>query len=131
MNGRVYGPTAKGKTYLAVSYHQRTARKRKDKSRWVIDEPSQFAVFGQSDAESLHFPHGQVLVGLSTNCQTKLGCDDERLAKFLAPSEGANDWHGFPVFSAEFDFSEDFLDLLEGKKIIDRTTRIRLAKSKL
>lgn len=97
----------------------------------MIDERSQFEVFGYSDDESLHFPHAQVLVGLSANCQTKLGCDNERLAKFLAPSQGANDWHGFPVFSAEFDFSEDFLDLLESKKIIDRTARIRLAKSKI
>ncbi|EKD63869.1 MAG: hypothetical protein ACD_51C00166G0002 [uncultured bacterium] len=131
MTGRSYGPTASGKSYLAVSYHQRNARKNPNKSRWKITEPHQYDVFVLSDGNKLHFPSNDVLVGLARNCEQQLGCDDERLAKFVAPAVGSSEWHGFPVFSKEFDFSEEFLDTLEERKLIDRRTRNRIVKCKL
>jgi hypothetical protein len=131
MLDRQYGPTTTGKVYLAVSYHQRTARKRPDKSRWIIKEQEQYNVFEVSDNNQLFFPDQQNLVGLKDNCSKKLGCDEERLARLVAPSFGAHEWHGFPVFSREFNFSEEFLDLLEEKQLIDRRTRNRLVKCQI
>jgi len=128
MIGRTYGPTTSGKHYLAVSYHQRTARRNPDKSRWAINERCQFELFSFSDDNKLHFPDAAVLVGLFKNCEDTLGCDAERLAKFVAPPSGSTEWHGFPVLSAEFNFTEEFLDYLEGIKLIDRRTRNRLVK---
>lgn len=131
MSNRIYGPSTNGKMYMAVSYHQKKARKNNKKSRWFVSEQEQFNIFNLSDVHELYFPEDDTLIGLQNNCSDKIGCDDERLAKFIEPSEGSKEWHGYPVFSIEFNFTESFLNKLESLNIIDRTTRNRLVRGQL
>ena len=98
---KTYGPTNKGHFYLPVGYHNPTARKRTDKTRWCIKPPEQYEVFRVADEDSEHYQGDGGLYGFLDNMDEILGLDnEERIAYF--PKPGNNPWHGYPVSSKDF-----------------------------
>jgi len=132
MSDIIYGPTTSGKNYVALSYHQRTAKRNPHKSRWVITGPRQYDVFMFSDDNQILLKNINCYIGITQNCSTKLGVSGELLAKFIGPSGNSSIWHGYPILSKDIDFTEEFLNFLEEDlHIINRLTRLRLAKCKI
>lgn len=125
-----YGPTTSGKCYLAIHYHQPTSKKT-GKSRWKVDGSVQFLIFSEADLNSQEDPRGSTTYfGFFPNCSTKLGKDNERIAKFVGPASSIN-WHGYPIYSSEERFSEDFLNHLESTGKINNVVRRRIARGVL
>lgn len=97
---KTYGPTSKEHFYLPVGYHNPTARKRTDKTRWCIKPPEQYEVFRVADEDSEHYQGDGGLYGFLDNMDEILGLDnEERIAYF--PEPGNNPWHGYPVSSKD------------------------------
>lgn len=97
---KTYGPTNKGHFYLPVGYHNPTARKRTDKTRWCIKPPEQYEVFRVADEDSEHYQGDGGLYSFLDNMDEVLGLDnEERIAYFPIPEN--NPWHGYPVSSKD------------------------------
>ena len=97
---KTYGPTNKGHFYLPVGYHNPTARKRTDKTRWCIKPPEQYEVFRVADEDSEHYQGDGGLYSFLDNMDEILGLDnEERIAYFPKPEN--NPWHGYPVSSKD------------------------------
>ena len=97
---KTYGPTNKGHFYLPVGYHNPTARKRTDKTRWCIKPPEQYEVFRVADEDSEHYQGDGGLYSFLDNMDEVLGLDnEERIAYFPKPEN--NPWHGYPVSSKD------------------------------
>jgi len=96
---KTYGPTNKGHFYLPVGYHNPTARKRTDKTRWCIKPPEQYEVFRVADEDSEHYQGDGGLYGFLDNMDEVLGDNEERIAYFPEPRN--NPWHGYPVSSKD------------------------------
>lgn len=97
---KTYGPTNKGHFYLPVGYHNPTARKRTDKTRWCIKPPEQYEVFRVADEDSEHYQGDGGLYSFLDNIDEVLGLDnEERIAYFPKPEN--NPWHGYPVSSKD------------------------------
>lgn len=97
---KTYGPTNNGHFYFPASYHNPTARKRTDKTRWCIKPPEQYEVFRVADEDNEHYQGNGGLYGFLDNMDEVLGLDnEERIAYF--PEPGNNPWHGYPVSSKD------------------------------
>ncbi len=97
---KTYGPTNKGHFYLPASYHNPTAKKRANKSRWRIKPPEQYEVFRVADEDKEHYEGDGGLYSFLDNMDEVLGLDnEERIAYF--PEPGNNPWHGYPVSSKD------------------------------
>lgn len=97
---KTYGPTNNGHFYFPASYHNPTARKRTDKTRWCIKPPEQYEVFRVADEDNEHYQGNGGLYGFLDNMDEILGLDnEERIAYF--PEPGNNPWHGYPVSSKD------------------------------
>lgn len=126
-----YGPTANGKFYLAVPYHNRNASLNPMKSRWCLDEDQQYEVFRVAEEADVFYQVNKALIGLLCDCTVILGMNSERLSKFPCPTNSTDAWHGFPIRSNEIDLDEGLLDRLVSAGIISRITRSRIVRGKI
>jgi hypothetical protein len=128
---KTFGPTLTGHYYIAVYYHNKTARRRKNKGKWNIQQNEQFEVFRISDEGKWFCKVNNGLFSLLDGGKEVLGNAEERLAYFVKPNNNGDPWHGYPVFSEEFEISEDLLDFWVDKGIISPQVRIKIGKGQL
>jgi len=129
-----YGPTAVRKDfYVSKADHRKTARRKKDKTRWCINEGEEYSVFQPaSDRYDLWFCKvNNCIFGLVDGGSVVLGENGERLAKFPNDRVKNEPWHGYPVFSeaSQNRPSSELLDLV--KDLIPLHVRIKLEKGLL
>ena len=83
-NDGTYGPTGRRHYYKPASYHNPTAKKRADKTRWKLREPQQYEVFRVADEDHETYIDEQGgMYGFLDQMQEVLGKDnEERIAYF-------------------------------------------------
>ncbi|MGV3459157.1 MAG: hypothetical protein ACO1N9_01755 [Flavobacterium sp.] len=127
-----YGPTSTGDFYISKGDHRRTAKWKKDKTRWVIQEGEEFSVFkfANEDLDHWYCDENNCIFSIIDGGSVILGRDDEIIAKF--PNDRTEDepWHGYPVTSEEKwnRPSTKVLDKLSSKKLISLPLRLRIEK---
>ena len=86
-----FGPTPNGHYYMPMAYHNPSALKRCDKTRWALSQDQQYEVFEIADTPIDEVPcwmndDQSGLYGMLDGCEMVLGKDnDERLAFFPKP----------------------------------------------
>lgn len=130
-NDGTYGPTSNNHFYIPVHYHNRTAKKRKDKNRWYIKENCQYEVFRIADEPYWFCNSNNCLFSIVDEGRIVLGKNGERLAKFPLPSNLTDPWHGWPVSTAEEKPSEDLLDSWEKDGVITDHLRRKIGRGAL
>lgn len=130
-----FGPTPNGHFYMPMPYHNPTAARRANKSRWILDPGQQYNVFELADTplgDRVNWMNDDEsgLYGMLDSCRMVLGKDgDERLAFFPATRNEADPWHGYPVDSLEI--GEDLIAFWFDQQLIDRITYTRLMRHEL
>lgn len=125
MYTRVKGPNKVGHQYMPV-YHGRKAKKRDEKSKFIINEDEEFELFNLADEHNVSPVYGQfdIASGLDytwinddhvglfavkrnvVNKQAQLdviGENGERFAFFPAVVNMTDAWHGYPVMASNPD----------------------------
>lgn len=122
-----FGPTGTGHFYQPVSYHNPKGRRKKGKTKWVLDQSQQYEVFQiADDAEQKLLINDQGLYGLLDEGEFVLGENDECLAFFPLPQNEMDSWHGYPVFSEKNGLTDDVFDEWLKNKAISELTYVRL-----
>lgn len=131
-----FGPTPNNHYYQPMPYHNPTATKRPDKTRWVLNASQQYDVFELADTpldgkDNWMNDDESGLYAMIDSCQTILGKDNgERLAFFPTPQNIAADpWHGYPIDSSNL--GDELIDFWFQHQLIDRITYIRLMRHEL
>lgn len=99
-NDGTYGPTGNGLYYLPASYHNPTAKKRANKTRWCLKPPQQYEVFRVANINYVKNHGDGGLYGFLDNMDEILGKDNEERIAFFPDTE-ASPWHGYPISSSE------------------------------
>lgn len=143
-NGKTYGPSTSGHFYLAVGYHNPTAKPRPNKSRWRVGEGKQYELFCLADEETPmgradpHDPfngrwicpdNADALFTVSDGGGSALGVNDERLGYFWPPRNASDPWHGHPVFSRDRKPGQSLLERWVRQGVIGRPMRRRIERS--
>lgn len=131
-----YGPTTREHLYESKHDHRRTARKRKDKTRWKVKEGEEYCIFKIANEFLPNWffcQENNCLFGLIDECDQVIGENGERLAKFPNDRNPNDSWHGYPVFSQESQNrpSSELLDYLEEMKVIPFHVRMKIEKGAL
>lgn len=111
--------------------HLKTARKNKDKTRWIIKEGEEYSVFKISNERWYYCSENNALYSLVDDCSQVLGENGERIAFYGERSNPSDPWHGYPIFAKKRIPSSKLLDKMVATKFISESTRIRIEKSKL
>lgn len=128
-NDGTYGPTGRRHYYKPASYHNPTAKKRADKTRWMLREPQQYEVFRVADEDYENYIDGQGgMYGFLDKMQEVLGKDnEERIAYF--PNPGTNPWHGYPIDSEYIE--DDIIERWNDNGLITKRVYIQLSKHRI
>lgn len=126
-----YGPTEKHNLYTSVGYHKKNAKKRKDKTRWIISENAEYYVFRIADENIWFCNTNQKLFSVVNKGNEILGENGERLALFWPPANREEPWHGFPIFSENFLPSSELLDKWQADEIIPYHLRLKIENRKI
>lgn len=130
-----FGPTPNAHYYMPMSYHNPTAAKRSDKTRWCLTQSEQYEVFELADTPSGERPcwmndDDSGLYGMLDKCEMVLGKDNgERLAFFPKPQNDSDPWHGYPVDSS--DLGDNLIEYWLKKDLISKTTYVHLIRHEL
>ena len=130
-----FGPTPNGHFYMPMSYHNPTAGRRKNKSRWILDPGQQYNVFELADTplgDKANWMNDDDsgLYAMIDSCQTILGKNnEERLAFFPTPRNAADPWHGYPTDSSNL--GDELIDFWFQHQLIDPITYTRLMRHEL
>jgi hypothetical protein len=127
-NDGTYGPDQKGNYYKGLYYHSKNANKFNDKTRWIIEEDHEYAVFCIADENGWNCTKSNCLFAIIDNCKIILGDSYERIAKFWIP-QNANIFHGFPI--KHVFISEQLLDYWENSGVITKGVRRKIAQCKI
>ena len=133
-NGK-FGPTPNGHFYMPMAYHNPSAIKRRDKTRWVLSQDQQYEVFEIADTPIDEVPcwmndDKSGLFGMLDGCEVVLGKDnEERLAFFPTPSNDSDPWHGYPTDS--MNLGDDLINFWFEKKLISKIVYGRLMRHEL
>ena len=120
---------------MPMPYHNPTAGRRKNKSRWILDPGQQYNVFELADTplgDKANWMNDDEsgLYGMLDSCGMVLSKDgDERLAFFPVPRNEVDPWHGYPVDSLEL--GEDLIAFWLEQRLIDKITYTRLMRHEL
>ena len=134
IDGR-YGPTPNGHYYQPAPYHNPSAQKRNDKTRWILNQSQQYEVFEIADTplggKTCWMNDDQSgLYGMLDSCNEILGKDnDERLAFFPKPSNQTDSWHGYPTDSDNL--GDELIDFWHEQNLITDITYARLLRHQL
>lgn len=130
-----YGPTSRGDYYYSKEDHRRTAKTKKGKTRWIIEEGEEFDVFRiANEAYDIWYCiENNCIFSLVDEAKVELGTDGERIAKFPNDRNENEPWHGYPVSTAESQNrpSTEVLDKLYEEKLISLPVRLRIEKGLL
>lgn len=102
MNDFVVGESERGNKYIAVHYHQPTAQRNSDKTRWCIDATEQYDLFCVADNMTHRWESNGDLFGFKDGAKVVLSLkeEDEDCSAKLCQFKGCDktkEWHGFPV----------------------------------
>lgn len=128
-----YGPSSRGDFYLSKADHRRTAKTKKGKTKWEIEEGEEFSVFLETNEPYWYCSENNCLFALMDNCTEVLGENGERIAKFPNDRNKQDPWHGYPVMTQEKQNrpSSDLLDIIEESGSLDIKVRIKIEKGLL
>ena len=130
-----FGPTPNDHYYLPMAYHNPTALKRSDKTRWALPQDQQYEVFEIADTPIEDVPcwmndDQSGLYGMIDGCEKVLGKDnEEHLAFFPKPANAIDPWHGYPTDS--MDLGDDLIKFWLEKKLISKIIYGRLMRHEL
>ncbi|AYL98723.1 hypothetical protein [Mucilaginibacter celer] len=114
-----YGPTVNGHYYTSKQDHRRTAKYKKQKTRWCIDEGEEYSVFkpAAEDYNCWFSQENNCIFSIIDSAKVTLGKNGEKLAKFPNERNNGEPWHGYPVSTDEPQNrpSSEQLDLLKDK----------------
>lgn len=123
-----FGPTKNQNFYHPVFYHNKTAKKNSDKTKWVLKKNQQYEVFRLCDEGKWTCKENKGLFGILGNGEIILGNGEERLSFFPNPANKNDAWHGFPVHSGEFEPSIKIVDKWLKDDVIDIRMHIKILK---
>lgn len=126
-----FGPTKNNNYYKPVVYHNKSAIKKKDKTKWVIKQNEQYSTFELSDESDWKCSTQKGYFSIIENGKFILGSNDEVLGFFPEVVNKSDPYHGYPVTSAEYEISEDLLNKWVSNKVIDKRIHIKLLKCQL
>lgn len=126
-----FGPTKNDNYYHPVFYHNKTAKKNSDKTKWVLKKNEQYEVFRLSDEGEWACKENSGLFGVLEKGDIILGNGEERLSFFPNPVNTNDPWHGFPVHSGEFEPSKEVVDKWLKDKVIDYRMYIKILKGSI
>lgn len=127
----LFGPTTKNHFYKPVGYHNKSAKTKKDKGKWILKQGEQYEVFRLSDEGEWKCIPNQGLFSILENGNVIFGENEERLAYFPNPQNKNDEWHGYPVHSSEFEISDDLIEKLVEEDVIDIRISIKILKGQL
>ncbi|SEO21220.1 hypothetical protein SAMN05192574_106100 [Mucilaginibacter gossypiicola] len=114
-----YGPSSNGYYYISKQDHRRTAKYKKDKTRWCIEEGEEYSVFKPAveDYNAWFSKENNCIFSIIDSATVTLGKSGEKLAKFPNDRNEGEPWHGYPVSTDESQNrpSSDQLELLKDK----------------
>lgn len=120
---------------MPMAYHNPTALKRNDKTRWALSQDQQYDVFEIADTPIDDVPcwmndDQSGLYGMIDGCEKVLGKDnEEHLAFFPKPTNAIDPWHGYP--SDSMDLGDDLIEFWLEKKLISKIVYGRLMRHEL
>ena len=127
-----YGPSIKGDYYISKPDHRRTAKKKQTKTRWTIEEGQEYSVFLEANSPKKEWlcEENNCLFSLIDDCNTILGKNGERIAKFPNDKNAEEPWHGYPVLTEESQNrpSSKLLDIIEKKVGLSLAVRLKIEK---
>jgi|TARA_B110000037_G_C16817250_1_gene382157 hypothetical protein len=126
--GGNFGPTENDNFYHPVFYHNKTAKKNSDKTKWVLKKNEQYEVFRLSDEGNWDCKEKSGLFGILKNGDIVLGNGEERLSFFPNPANSNDPWHGYPINGGEFEPSIKTVDKWLKDKVIDNRMHIKILK---
>jgi hypothetical protein len=126
-----FGPTKIGHFYKPLFYHNKSAKKNSDKTRWVLKKNEQFEVFKVSDEGNWECNSNNGNFSILSNGDIILGENEERLAFFPKPSNTSDVWHGYPVESSKYEPSETLVDKWLEDEVIDDRVYIKILKGQI
>jgi hypothetical protein len=130
-----YGPSTNGQYYISKPDHRRTAKFKKDKTRWCIEEGEEYSVFKPAVEEyNLWFcEENNCMFSLIDSGNITLGKNGEKLAKFPNDRNEGEPWHGYPVSTEESQNrpSSEQLDLLKSENKLPTHVIVKIEKGTL
>jgi len=128
MNNGLFGPTSENNYYKPIYYHNKNAVNNSNKSKWILKDGEQYEVFRLSDEGKWKCDENDGLFSILMNGNEILGQNEERIAFFRTPQNISDPWHGFPIYSSDFEPSAKLIDKWFDDKIIDERMRIKILK---
>lgn len=126
-----FGPTKNNNFYFPHPQHNKNASKNKHKTRWILKENEQYEVFRISDENAWICKSNSALFSILNNGSEIFGENEERLAFFRVPNNTTTPWHGFPVFSSDYEISTILLDDWIKNKVITLAIRMKIERGSL
>lgn len=126
-----FGPTKENHFYIPVSYHNKTAAPRKDKTTWILKKNEQFEAFKVSDEKKWFCQKKNGLFSILDGGNVIMGSNEERLSFFPNPVNPGDPFHGFPISSGEYELSISLVDQWLNDNIIDVRLHIKILKGQI
>ena len=126
-----FGPTQNGHEYYPHPHHHRNANKRDGKTRWILRENEQYEVFKISDEGLWNCIDNNALFSILDEGKEIFGENEERLAFFRNPRNPNEAYHGFPIFSSEYQPSAALIQLWVGSGVINDLIALKIERGQL
>lgn len=126
-----FGPTSNNKFYQPVFYHNKTAKKNLNKTKWLIKQNEQYCAFELSDNNNWKCDKKDGYFTIVDNGKVTLGSNEEILGFFPETQNATDAYHGFPVTSSEYEISDKLLLKWKDDNIIDERIHIKLLRCQL
>lgn len=127
----LFGPTLKKAFYKPMTYHNKTAKFSKHKTKWTLKQNEQYEVFRLSNENEWACTKNGGLFSILSNADVVIGSNEERLSFFPNPVNSKDPWHGFPVNSGNYEPSVELVDKWLDDKVIDERIHIKILKCQL
>lgn len=127
----LFGPTTKKAFYKPMTYHNKTAKINKHKTKWSLKQNEQYEVFRLSNENEWACNKNNGLFSILSNADVVIGSNEERLSFFPNPINSLDPWHGFPVNSGNYEPSVELVDKWLDDKVIDERIHIKILKCQL
>jgi len=128
----LFGKTSRGNYYKPISYHNPSGLSNRHKNKWSIRQDEQYYVFKLADESVWNCSNNDgSLFAIIQDGKIVLGALGEVLGYFEVPVNNGDPWHGYPIFSSEFELGEDLLDKWEQDKIVSPIIRKKIGKGQI
>ncbi|GAA4021621.1 hypothetical protein GCM10022386_00730 [Flavobacterium cheonhonense] len=126
-----FGPTSNSNYYKPMYYHNKTAKKNKDKTKWIIKQNEQYCTFELSDDNNWKCLAQNGFFSILENGNVILGSNEEVLGFFPETINDSDPYHGYPVTSSEYEISDKLLEKWLNDKVIDSRMHVKLLKCQI